>query len=452
MHNGNIGKRGLGKRLAQMILAVAFAAFASAGAFASNALGVAIDPAFGANGFTALPRYPTADPGTTVAPIGIAHLDVAGGYMVATLQRVSGNDRMVLTRYTESGAIDAGWAFGGSQLPGLPVPYTPGGSLNAIKLVAGKEAGQDIFYLAFSLFSSPDFYVAVAKFRADGSFDPNFGVGGYVSSRLPVSAPAGLLTVGGAAFTEVFGQPVLVVAVTGKNNRLVFTRAHGSGAGALSDQGGGSALTMLATPNILQMRGSGLNHVELVGSVANDALYMDYDAGTLVARPRVFRLPCPAGSNWSAVDAIARPGAFVDDALVAGRSSCIGQGVTSMVARVQNIVNAPVFPWTAVTETNTTCNGTGPCIPVVFAYDDAHPDYALTVTPGGNIAPVRVADGATLSTFLLSNVGGASYPIHSTYRGTVFRWPRLVGFGVILPSSEAVSGLVIDGLFSDGFD
>jgi hypothetical protein len=453
MQHPELNQGGLGQRLARLFFIAVLAAFAAGEAFASNALGVAFDPAFGTNGFTPLPAHANADAGTTITPIGIVHLDVAGGYVAASMQRVSGNYRMVLTRYTENGAVDGSWGTSGSQLPALPSPYLASSTADYVRIVAGRESGQDIFYLAFSLFSSPDLYIAVAKFQASGAFDPGFGNGGYAVSKLPASAPVGLLTLQGAAFTEVFGLPVLVVAVNAVGNRLVFTRAHGTGTAALSDQGGGSSLVLGATPTFMQARTFGPNHIELVGAANNDAFYIDYDAGTLTASTRVFRLPCPSGSNWSAIDAIARPAAFGGDALVVGRSSCIGQGVTSIVARVADIATTHTMVWSAQTETNSACNSSNsPCPAAMLAYDDAHPQHALTVTPLGYLAPVRLADGATLPTFGIGSIGGPAAAQPSTYRGIAFRWPRLVGFGVIPPSTQGVAGLVLDGIFGDGFD
>lgn len=453
MQCDSIDKGGLRKRLWRMILTVGVLVASTAGpADAANSLGVAFDPTFGNGGFAALPAHPSADPGTPVTPIGLIRLDTAGGYVAATLQQVSGNARIVLTRYAENGQLDTGWGSGGNQLPAIPSPYVPGGSVNAIKLVAGREGGQDIFYLAFSLFSSPDLYVAVGKFQASGAFDASFGFGGYATSKLPVSAPAGLATIQGAAFTEVFGLPVLVVAVNANGNRLVFTRAHGSGTASLSDQGGGSSLVMGATPTILQMRTFGPNHVEIAGTAGNNALYIDYDAGTLTAVSRVFRLPCPAGSNWSTLDAVARPAAFGGDALVYGRSYCIGVGAVAIAARVANITApSPSFVWSVNTEVNTICNGgPSPCPGMLLAYDDAFPAHALTVTPLLGLVPVRVADGTALPSHSMIGFGSA-IPQPSTYRGHAFRQRRLVGFGS-LSSVEGVTGLLVDGLFINGFE
>src|SRR5262249_51996453 len=159
-----------------------------------------------------------------------------------------------------------------------------------------------------------------------------------------------------------------------------------------SDQGGGSVVTLSLSPQVLHARNRGPDHIEVFGSVREDALYIDYNAGALTASSGTFRLPCPAGGEWAKLDAIAHPAGYGGDALVLGRSLCNGQGMTSTVARVANIATAPSIVWSADTETGSGCDlHFSPCMPAVLAYDDTHPEYALTVTPLGRLAPVRVA-------------------------------------------------------------
>src|SRR3569623_3650174 len=78
-------------------------------ALADNVLGLGPDTSFGAGGFVAVPNWPSIDSGTQPVALGLAHMDVSGGYLAATLQRVGGNWRMVLSRYPEAGAVDTGW-------------------------------------------------------------------------------------------------------------------------------------------------------------------------------------------------------------------------------------------------------------------------------------------------------------------------------------------------------
>ncbi|MBL8300959.1 MAG: hypothetical protein JNN30_21670 [Rhodanobacteraceae bacterium] len=418
---------------------------------ASNPIGLAFDPGFGVGGHIQLPRYPTADASTTVTPLGVIHLDARGGYVAATLQRAGNEPRIVLTRYTELGGLDTSWGNGGSLMPALPSPYGPG---NAVRLVAGTENGDDIFYLAFSLSSdSIAFSVAVAKFTASGAFDASFGFGGYAVSSLPFSAPEGLRELRGAAFTPVFGLPVLVVAVGAANNRLVFSRAHGSGTAALSDQGSGSSLAFGFPPQVLQARTNGPNHIEIVGSIGNEAFYADYDAGALVLNSRTFRFPCTGGTTASAIDAIARPAGWNGDVLVAGRSLCVGQGRVSTVARVANIALAPSVVWHADTETGASClPGTAATCPqVMLAYSDSYPGVAITATPLKNLVPVDIVAGTPMAATPLGALDAQITAEPSSYRGIVFRYPRLVSFGVKFPSVQGLAGLIVDGLFINGF-
>lgn len=453
MRSGNIGKKGWRQMLWRvgLILGASLAVHGTAAA-ASNAIGLSVDPAFGSEGFAAIPRYASADPGTTITPVGLVRLSTAGGYVAATLQNVSNLPRLVLTRFTDGGQLDTGWGVGGSQLPALPSPYLTGSSTSAIRLVAGQESGQDTFYLAFSLQGTPSFSVAVAKFHASGAFDANFGFGGYGVSSLPVSAPGGIQELRGAAHSVVFGIPVLVVAVAAPGNKIVFSRAHGSGAAAMSDQGGTSVVTFGSAVTFLQMRTAGPNNVELVGSAGNDALYLRYDAGTLERVSRVFRFRCPAGTNWSVIDALERPAAFGADALLAGRAFCDGIGAVAVTVRMADIATAPTEIWSARTETNATCTSTtAPCLPVMLAYSDSFAQIAATVTPNGRLVPVRLDTGAVLAGNPMNGFGGNIYPQHSSYRGIAFRYPSLVGFGLYVPQVNGLVGLVVDGLFIDGF-
>ncbi|HSX63010.1 MAG TPA: hypothetical protein VLF18_22720 [Tahibacter sp.] len=454
MGMSNMIGTGLRQWVGRAVLGVG-ASIAAAGSCAagSNPIGLAFDPGFGTGGFAALPRHPGADAATTITPIGIVHLDASGGYVSATLQRANNIPRIVLTRYTESGQLDTGWGNGGSQMPALPSPYLDSGTVNAIRLVAGSESGQDIFYVAFSLPGTPGYSVAVAKFFASGAFDGNFGFGGYAVSALPVSAPNGLRELRGAAFTQVFGLPVLVVVVAAPNNRLVFSRAHGSGTAALSDQGGGSSIVFGNSPNVLQMRTNGPNHVELVGNSGDEAFYGDYDAGTLSLASRTFRFPCPGGTSASAIDALERPAGWNGDVLVMGRAACISLGTVAVVARMRDIATAPSAVWLARTETGGVCvpGGLNLCPQVMLAYSDSYPNVAITMTPQNKLVPVDTADGSLLAATPVNALGPDSYAQHSSYRGIVFRYPRLVGFGLQIPAVNGLAGLFVDGLFIDGF-
>jgi hypothetical protein len=445
---------GLRQWVGRAVLGVG-ASIAAAGSCAagSNPIGLAFDPGFGVEGFSAVPRHSTADAATTITPVGVVHLDASGGYVAASIQRASNVPRMVLTRYTESGQLDTGWGIGGSQMPALPSPYQDAGSVNAIRLVAGSENGQDIFYLAFSLSGTPSYSVAVAKFFANGSFDGNFGFGGYAVSTLPSSAPNGLRELRGAAFTQVFGLPVLVVAVAAPNNRMVFSRAHGSGTAALSDQGGGSSVLFGTSPNILQMRTFGPNHVEFVGNAGDEAFYGDYDAGTLTLQSRTFRFQCPSGTTASAIDAIERPASWNGDVLVMGRATCISEGTVSLVARMSNIATAPSAVWLARTELGGVCvpGGLTMCPQVMLAYSDSRPGIAITMTPQNKLVPVDTVNGRALAATPVNALGPNSYAQHSSYRGIVFRYPRLVGFGLQIPMVSGLAGLFVDGLFINGF-
>jgi hypothetical protein len=454
MGMGNMVGAGLRQWVGRAVLGVG-ASIAAAGSCAagSNPIGLAFDPGFGTEGFSAIPRHATADAGTTITPVGVIHLDTSGGYVAASLQKAGNLSRIVLTRYTESGALDAGWGTGGSQMPALPSPYLDAGSANAIRLVAGSENGQDIFYVAFSLAGSPSYSVAVAKFFANGAFDANFGFGGYAVSSLPVSAPGGLRELRGAAFTPVFGLPVLVVVVAAQGNRLVFSRAHGSGTAALSDQGGGSSVVFGNSPNLLQVRTNGPNHIELVGNAGDEAFYADYDAGTLTLASRTFRFPCPSGTSASAIDALERPAGWNGDVLVMGRAACIALGTVAVVARVANIATSPSMTWIARTETGGVCSpgGLGLCPQVMLAYSDSYPGVAITMTPQNKLVPVDTTDGSLMAATPVNALGAFSYAQHSSYRGIVFRYPRLVGFGLQVPAVNGLAGLTVDGLFIDGF-
>ncbi|MBL8300958.1 MAG: hypothetical protein JNN30_21665 [Rhodanobacteraceae bacterium] len=429
-------------------------AAASCCSAASNPIGLAFDPDFGSGGFSELPLHVSADKTSSIVPIGVIHLDTSGGYIAASLQQVNNLPRMVLTRYTEAGALDLSWGSQGSSMPALPSPYVGGnGSPDAIRLVAGSENGQDIFYLAFSLPNGANFFVGVAKFVASGAFDASFGFGGYAASSLPVSAPGGLLELRGAAFTRVFGLPVLVVIVAAANNRLVFSRAHGSGAATLSDQGGGSSIQFGNSPNILQVRTNGPNHIELVGNTGNEALYADYDAGTLTLVSRTFRFPCANGSTASAIDAIERPAGWNGDVLVMGRTACITEGATSVVARMANIATSPNPVWLAQTEVGSLCTPGGMtlCTGVMLAYSDARPGIAITMTPRNKLVPVNTVTGRPMAATPVNALSGQFYAQHSSYRGLVFRYPRLVGFGLDVAARKGLAGLFVDGLFIDGF-
>src|SRR3569623_896275 len=84
-------------------------ALASTSALTNNNRGLGLDTSFGAGGFVAVLNWPSIDSGTQPVALGLAHMDVSGGYLAATLQRVGGNWRMVLSRYPEAGAVDTGW-------------------------------------------------------------------------------------------------------------------------------------------------------------------------------------------------------------------------------------------------------------------------------------------------------------------------------------------------------
>ncbi|HJU38890.1 MAG TPA: hypothetical protein VJ724_04905 [Tahibacter sp.] len=454
-----IDNGGLLVRLVRLILAVGVLVASTTGpAHAANLLGIVPDPTFGANGFAPLQPFSGADAGTTIRPIGFARLDVAGGYVAATLQRVAGVERMVLTKFAQNGQPDTAWGAGGSLLPALPAPVSSSG--DGVKLVAGRVNGEDIFYLAFNLVAGGNRYVAVARFLGNGAFDTRFGVGGYATSTLPVSAPAGLLNVEGAAFTDVSGEPTLVVALAASGGRLVFTRAHGAGATALSDEGGGASMLVSGVPTIMQMRAFGPNHVEVVGTLDGNALYVDYDAGALTSSWRVFDLPCPTGSGSPEVmiDAVAHPAAFGSDVLVYARMRCVA-GMYEVVARIANIASQ-VQPlgvvWQSTVEIGSACNfGAVACAAMFLAIDDAIPNHALVTSPLSRHYPVRLADGTVRPYGALSQIGTPSpYPRPSAYRGTVLHHSRLVGFGqaTAADATPGITSVLVDGLFADGFE
>jgi hypothetical protein len=236
----------------------------------------------------------------------------------------------------------------------------------------------------------------------------------------------------------------------------VFTRAHGSGTAALSDQGGGSSILIGAGPVVTQMRTFGPNHVELVGAVSTvHALYVDYDAGTLASSWRMLDLPCQGTAGWSMIDAVAHPAAFGGDTLVYGRVLC-STGVNTVVARIANVAaTSAQVVWWRVVEAGDQCNqGPVPCPQMMLAYDEAMLDHALLVTPLRWFYPLRLSDGTlrlpgdSMASF------GTPYPLPSTYRGGVLRHPRLVGFGEAAPfdATKGVTSMLFDGIFSGDFD
>ncbi|MBL8300960.1 MAG: hypothetical protein JNN30_21675 [Rhodanobacteraceae bacterium] len=457
-------RNGLSRLIVGVMAWVAVAGSCFAG---SNPIGLAFDPGFGTAGFSTIPLQPVADAGSSAVPIGVIHLAVGGGYVLASLQRVSSVYRIVLTRYTEAGMLDTSWGVNGSQMPALPSPHVDfgfisGNETNTMRLVAGSENGQDIFYLAFSLRQGvDDFSVAVAKFVASGAFDSSFGFGGYAVSKLPNSAPGGLDRLRGAAFTLVFGLPVLVVVVEAPGNRLVFSRAHGAGSAALSDQGGGSSVLFSSSLTITQVRTNGPNHIELVGRLGTEALYADYDAGTLALNYRTTVFPCPFSTAGSVIDAIERPAGWNGDVLVAARADCPTVGIVSLVARIAAVATAPNMVWYASTGTNdascTIATTPLPCLPAMLAYSANYPGVAITRTPNSRLVPVDVINGRAMEAtpFSALSVDGSIVPNFSSYRGTLFRYPRLVGFGQLAGSGTAqygIAGLFVDGLFINGFN
>jgi hypothetical protein len=446
----------LWQQFSRFILMVGMGVAALAGpAHASNALGLAYDQSFGNFGYQSTPYYATADLAVDMKPIGLVHLS-GGGYIQATLQQVGGNPRIVLARFTEDGQIDGNWGNNGSELPGLPVPYVAG-SNSFIYLVDGNQGGQDIFYLAYSFLSGSNYYVAVAKFLANGSFDANFGQGGYVSSNLPNRAPAGLDVVLGAAFVTVSGTPTLVVGVGTSSVGFALIPVAGTGPGAIPDNSNTVILQLGGYPRIFQARSRAGDHVEWLGMFNGNALHLDFDATTHGVATHTFQFHCPNGmlANQSGIDAIERPAAFGDDVLLLGRESCSDVGGVALVARVAGLATAPVETWITRTEANTACSSLNTqCETAYLGYSEANPGIAVTITPQRTVAPVRIPSGAAMPRLPLDTISPFTTILPSTYRGTIYRYPRIVTYAEpqFGPSGHGLVGLLLDGLFSDTFD
>jgi hypothetical protein len=432
---------------------------ASATASAQWLAGMVYDPQFGAN-------VPQLDMSSEVLPIGFVELPKSGGYLFFTAQVLSGNVRIVETRFRDDGTLDTAWATTGpyaaqaSLLTVLPAPDFDSVSESFKARVAvdiDATAGTEKIY--FMELIADGGVLAVTEFGSDGT---------ELSSNI-ISSTA--FFEGSVASIEAIATGVSL----GTSSIGTLVALQGSGAESSSSALIGVSGNVPTTPLSLDVRyvmtnpllrinfmaGRADGAVDIAGTEDKKALYALVDAAAKVLQvENDFDLACPSGSPAASVlDGMARIPPASDDStvIVTGRVDCGMTGKLSEVARVANItlpisstVLSASFP-----EVLPNCDmdfDTAGCESSFLTVPSAAPDTALMLTPGLNLMHVDISgtNANVAGEEANSAASGAPLFVPSFNFGFSLRYPYLVGLSVDAHENLGIRRIAIDRIFADG--
>lgn len=414
---------------------------------------IALDKSFGAGGFGNIPALGNSPLGAVA--IGFVQLPLSGDFIYVSVQQVNGNDRVVATRLTPAGAVNAQWGNQGSLVYSMPVPaYAAAndGTFDA-RLVANVEGTAEFVYLIGRNGNA----LTVARISiADGTFI-------YNASTLPIAYASGVGSITAAAparaFTLYFtNSPGVLVAVRGTGSEVDetdFVHVYSDGATLnIAEFSGtnGSITRQFLSINYMAVREDGA--FDVVGAATGKAMYLQYYARSpQVLRENYFDL-C---GTTAVADGMVRDPSLGTDTILATRSSC-----GPALLRVSNIDGAqPQVLWSAptgVSDDNANCpNLLNPCSSTFAALSATVPGEVLALTPSFRLAHVKASTGLLLGR---DELGGRwmdnDLLSEPTYKlGAVQNGPYLVGIAYLAAPFVRKYGLVrvaTDRLFADGAD
>lgn len=411
---------------------------------------IALDKSFGAGGFGGIPVLGSSPPGAVA--IGFVRLPLSGDFLYFSVQQFSGNDRIVATRFTPAGAVNAQWGIQGSLVYSVPAPNyaaADDGTFDA-RLVVNVEGAAEFVYLIGRHVNT----LTVARISiADGSFL-------YNSSTLPIAYASGVGSITAAAparastlyFTNAPGVLVAVRGAGSEVNETDFVQVYSDGATLnIAEFSGtnGSITRQFLSINHMAVREDGA--FDVVGAATGKAMYMQYYAKSPQVLREIYFDLC---GGTSVADGLVRDPSLGADAILATRSNC-----GPALVRISNIdAIQPQVLWSAptgVSDDNTNCpNLINPCSITFAAMSQTAPGEVLALTPSFRLAHVKASTGALLGRDVLGGVWmDNDLLIEPTYKlGAVQSGPYLVGVAYLAPPTGRIFGLgrvATDRLFAD---
>lgn len=461
-----VSLRRMTRRLAARA-ALALAFLMAPQAQAQSVASMIADGGFGFGGFASIPAVDTSTPAS--APLGFVRMPLSGGYLVLSVQTVSGVSRVVASRLTETGAIDNGWGSGGAQAYAIPIPtgaanFTGFAPARVVVALEGSPAIEVVYLVG--LYNDGDGRPNLMAMRlgANGAFlsFANSELFGFIGGAGSIDA---ISPASGTALLA--GHPGLLVAVRGQGSMAdtttivqVFTPL-----GSVN-----TSIVDYATSDVrLSRPGLRINHLlaqddgsfDAVGTEGGMALYLHYDAKSLhVLQERYFALSCGTGfgaSSASVADGIVRNATSV---LLLGRARCGGDGTRAVLARVATIDIAPTEVWSS--RVSDAFDGFAdlldPCLSCAAVMSDTVAGQVLVVSPSGYLAHVDAGNGRVAVRDALQLMQGAAvFGVAPTTRlGLSQTPPYLTGIAVYnVPPSAPLYGLArvaVDRVFASGME
>jgi hypothetical protein len=421
--------------------------------------GMVYDPQFGAN-------VPQLDMSSEVLPVGFVQLPKSGGYLFFTAQVLSGNVRIVETRFRDDGTLDTAWTTTGpyaaqaSFLTVLPAPDfdSVAGSFKArVAVDIDATAGTEKIY--FMELIADGAVLAVTQFGSDGTelgstiLSSTAFFDGAISSIEAIATGVSL----GASSSGT------LVALQGTSTEASSSALIGVSGNVPTTPLSLDVRYVMTNPllRINFMAGRADGSVDIAGTEGGKALYALVDASAKVLQvENDFDLACPSGSPAASVlDGMAKIPPASDDStvIVTGRVDCGLTGKLSEVARVANItlpisstVLSESFP-----EALTNCDmdfDTAGCESSFLTVPSAAPNTALMLTPGFNLMHVDISatHANVAGEEANSAASGAPFFAPSFKFGFSLRYPYLVGLSVDAHENLGIRRIAIDRIFADG--
>lgn len=424
-------------------------------AFAQYTGPLALDRSFGGGyGLATLPFVDPTFPQAT--PIGFVRLPSSGGYVYFSKQRVSGQNRVVASRFTDDGQPVTAWGNGGNLVYSMPAPDDdPTYGATQARVAVGIEGGSEVLYVIGRFSSGGVAYLSVASIGANGAF-LNFS-SNDLKTLLPINGFGSL--VAATTATRLYGgSPGLMVAAQGSGAEIDKTALVQIIGGTIRTDYSGT----LSRPNlrVRQLVPNALGWMDVFGAEVNTAMYVQFSSnnGRDVIHEYVFDLGCSPstldGGNFGS-----------SPLLVAGRRNC-GDGFASVVAAVQipTPTSTPTIAWLVPTATNSSLDGCNDLLAQCLAIPPLKvaQDQVVAVTADGYLAHVRTSpDGnsawlAGRDRLLGQQAGGSILTIVPANRfGYDAVYPSLVGASSFQSGLNTILGfgrVALDRLFADGLD
>jgi hypothetical protein len=388
-----------------------------------------------------------------MAPVGFVHLPLTGGYLMFTEQPIGSANKLVVTKFTDTGVIDANWPSAGKggtaalPLPSPDVDYTKNEA--QARVVLNIDSGVEEIYIFERYYAcSTDGciqYLFASVMNVSGGVIANAAMPMDSFPKYPwtFTAAAGGVSLGGG----VIGS-VMAGKATGTNVTELVAAHHNPPA----------VSPPLVLYHFAEISGTAMRVNGLTTPGTGDVTTFGTEANLAVYGSVLFPLECPSSAPIRSVIDSAVDAQSGSDVIVEGRVDCGSDGLFSEIARVSNIGSAGTVSVISASlmEPLTACDGDFSADDCPFAYLIAPRAglYASATTPSGAFAHIN-SDAPDVF-FTGADVPPSALPIVATsHYGAYYQFPYLTGmtFG-LTPLGNVGFGIgrfIVDRIAADNF-